>query len=85
MTASTADLIGFVGALTILIGYAHQTLRNAAPDLFSTLLNFLGASLLALSLSVNFNLPALCLELAWAAIAAFGLVRMTVARPGARA
>ncbi|WP_242137128.1 MULTISPECIES: hypothetical protein [unclassified Sphingomonas] len=85
MTASTADLIGFVGALTILSGYAYQTLRNAAPDLLSTLLNFAGASLLALSLTVNYNLPALALELAWAAIAAFGLVRMMMTRSGARA
>ena len=80
MTPATADTIGFVGALTILSGYAYQTLRNAAPDMLSTLLNFAGAALLALSLSVNYNLPALALELAWAAIAAVGLVRMTVKR-----
>ena len=82
MTASTADLIGFLGALTILTGYGYQTLRNARPDRLSTLLNLAGAVLLALSLSVNYNLPALCLELAWAGIAALGLLRMALARQG---
>ena len=76
----TADVIGFVGAVTILGGFAYQTLRNAAPDRLSNALNFVGASLLALSLIVNYNLPALLLETAWAAIAFFGLVRTLVAR-----
>lgn len=77
MTASQlADIAGFTGAVTILAGYAWQTLRHAPPDLASTLMNLIGASLLALSLSINFNLPALVLELAWAAIALTGLVRM---------
>lgn len=80
MTPAWADIAGFIGALTILAGYAYQTLRNAAPDLASTCMNLIGASLLALSLSVNFNLPALLLELAWAAIALVGLVRLLGAR-----
>lgn len=78
--SATADFVGFVGAVTILSGFAYQTLRNAAPDRLSNALNFIGASLLALSLIVNYNLPALLLETAWAAIALFGLVRTVVAR-----
>lgn len=81
MTAAiVADVAGFAGAATILAGFAYQTLRNAAPDLLSNLLNLTGALLLALSLVINFNLPALCLEIAWAGIALFGLVRPLVAR-----
>ncbi|WP_010187132.1 CBU_0592 family membrane protein [Sphingomonas sp. PAMC 26605] len=76
----TADVIGFVGAIVILAGFAYQTLRNAAPNLVSNGLNFLGAALLALSLVVNYNLPALALELAWAAIALLGLVRIVATR-----
>ena len=76
----TADVVGFVGAVTILAGFAYQTLRNAAPDRWSNGANFVGASLLALSLLVNYNLPALLLEMAWAAIALFGLVRILVTR-----
>lgn len=81
MTLSTvADVAGFAGAATILGGFAYQTLRNAAPDVTSNMLNLVGASLLALSLAINFNLPALCLEIAWAGIALFGLVRSRIVR-----
>ena len=76
----TADLIGFVGAIVILTGFAYQTLRNAAPSRLSNGVNLIGASLLALSLIVNYNLPALLLEIAWAGIAFFGLVRTVVIR-----
>lgn len=77
MTLSTiADVAGFIGSALILATFARATLRNTAPDLIYSLGNFGGASLLAFSLSINFNLPALLLEIAWAAIALFGLVRM---------
>jgi hypothetical protein len=75
-----ADLVGFVGAVIVLAGFGYQTVRNSAPNLVSNGLNFLGASLLALSLIVNYNLPALVLELAWAAIALIGLGRLLVSR-----
>lgn len=75
ISPALADLFGTIGAVTILASYAFQTLRRMPPDRVSGLLNLAGASLLAASLSVNYNLPALCLELAWAAIALVGLVR----------
>ena len=71
----TADVIGSIGGITILGAYAWQTLRNAPPNAALNALNFAGASLLALSLIVNYNLPALALEVIWAAIALTGLVR----------
>lgn len=80
ITSRTADVVGFVGAVTILCGFGYQTLRNAAPNLLSNALNFGGAGLLALSLMVNYNLPALALELAWAGIALLGLVRSLATR-----
>jgi hypothetical protein len=73
--SSIADIAGFVGAVTILGGFSWQTLRHAAPDLPYHLANLCGASLLAFSLTINFNLPALCLELAWVAVSLVGLVR----------
>ncbi len=76
----TADVIGFGGAVMVLSGFAYQTLRNATPSRLSNGVNFIGASLLALSLMVNYNLPALLLEIAWAGIAFFGLVRTVVTR-----
>ncbi len=69
------NVSGFVGALIILLGFGWSTLRNAAPDMLYHLANFFGAGLLAASLWINFNLPALCLELAWALIALVGLIR----------
>ena len=75
-----ANLAGFVGAIIILAGFGWNTWRNAAPDIVYHLCNLVGAGLLAFSLSVHFNLPALLLELAWAGIAAAGLVRMALRR-----
>ncbi|GGA50603.1 CBU_0592 family membrane protein [Sphingomonas psychrolutea] len=78
--SGTADVLGFCGAVMVLSGFAYQTLRNAAPSRLSNGVNLIGASLLALSLIVNYNLPALLLEIAWAGIAFFGLVRTVVIR-----
>jgi hypothetical protein len=74
--STVGNVLGFVGAVVILIGFGWGTLRNAAPDLAYHLSNLIGACFLAVSLTINFNLPALCLEVAWAAIALIGLVRM---------
>jgi hypothetical protein len=79
-TDSLADFAGFAGAFIILAGFAWNTWRNAAPDIVYHLCNLVGAGLLAFSLSIHFNLPALLLELAWAVIAAAGLVRMALRR-----
>ncbi len=77
MTLSAfGSLAGFAGALIILGGFARHTVRHTAPDLAYHLANFFGASLLALSLLITYNLPALLLELAWAGIALVGLVRL---------
>jgi predicted exporter len=76
VTLSTfADVAGFAGAVIILAGFGYHTVRNAAPDRLYHLANFSGAGLLAVSLMIHYNLPALCLELAWAAVALFGLMR----------
>jgi hypothetical protein len=75
-----ADLAGFAGSIIILAAFARQTLTGRAPDLLYNFGNFAGAGLLAFSLSINFNLPALLLEITWAAIALAGLVRMMVKR-----
>jgi hypothetical protein len=76
MTVETfGNAAGFLGAVIILMGFGWGTLRNAAPDMPYHLANLFGAVLLAVSLSINFNLPALCLELAWALISMVGLVR----------
>ncbi len=70
-----ADVAGFMGAVIILAGFGYHTFRNAAPDRLYHFANFGGASLLAVSLMIHYNLPALCLEVAWAIVALFGLFR----------
>jgi hypothetical protein len=69
-----ADMAGFFGSALILGAFAYVNMFHRAPDLKFNLLNFVGAALLAFSLSINFNLPALLLECAWMVIAAFGIV-----------
>lgn len=78
--SQTADVAGFLGGIVILAAYAWQTLREARPGAALNALNFVGASLLALSLAVNYNLPALVLEIIWASIAFTGLARNMVMR-----
>ena len=51
---------------------------NAVKDMnmvLFNLLNFFGAALLTISLTVNYNLPTLVLEIVWMGIALFGLAR----------
>lgn len=74
------DIAGFLGAATILSGFAYQTLRDARPDILSNLLNLIGATLLGISLTIHYNLAALCLEVAWAGVAIYGLARLAMAR-----
>ncbi len=75
-----ADIAGFIGALVILCGFGYQILRDTKPDRLYHLANLTGASLLAVSLTIHYNLPALCLEVAWAVIALIGLLRSVRAR-----
>ena len=67
------DIAGFLGSLIILAGFARVNVLKRTPDALFNLLNLLGAALLAVSLSINYNLPALLLEIAWMGIALYGL------------
>ncbi|MFC4295642.1 hypothetical protein ACFO0A_11315 [Novosphingobium tardum] len=80
MTPQTADLIGFAGSFCIVAAYAYSNLSAAMNMLLFNALNFVGAALLAVSLTVNYNLPTLVLEFVWMGIALLGLVRTLLAR-----
>jgi hypothetical protein len=67
------DLLGFLGAGTILAGYSYTTFGKRDPDAVYHLLNLAGAVLLGISLTINYNLASLCLEVAWGGIALYGL------------
>lgn len=82
ISSFTADLIGFAGSALIVAGYAYSNLTARMNLLLFNLLNFFGAALLTVSLTVNFNLPTMVLEIVWMAIALFGIAK---ALRGARA
>ena len=71
------DVAGLVGVALILAGYAATTMWRLQPkSAASLLINFLGASLILLSLTRAFNLSAAIVEAAWALIALVGLIRL---------
>lgn len=75
ISSSTADLIGFAGSFLIVAAYAYSNMTAQMNLLVFNVLNFAGAALLTVSLTVNFNLPTMVLEIVWMAIALFGIVK----------
>ena len=76
---SPFDIAGLIGVTLILAGYAAATAGRLHPKGAPSLaLNFVGASLILLSLTRQFNLSAAIVEGAWALIALIGLVRIAL-------
>lgn len=75
-----ADLIGFAGSFFIVAAFAYSNITARMNALLFNLLNLIGAALLTVSLTVNFNLPTLVLEIVWMAIALFGIAKALRAR-----
>jgi hypothetical protein len=76
-----ADVIGIIGSVIFIIAFTYANMAKSMDKLLFNSLNLIGAILLLVSLSVHFNLAAVVLEVAWAAIALFGLVTALRARP----
>lgn len=70
-----ADLVGFAGSFFIVGAFAYSNLTTRMNALWFNVANFLGAALLTISLTVNFNLPTMVLEIVWMAIAVFGITK----------
>ena len=70
-----ADLIGFAGSFFIVAAFAYSNLTTQMNALWFNLSNLLGAALLTVSLTVNYNLPTMVLEVVWMAIAVFGIFK----------
>ena len=70
-----ADLIGFVGSFFIVAAFAYSNLTTQMNALWFNVSNFVGAALLTVSLTVNYNLPTMVLEIVWMAIAIFGILK----------
>ncbi len=72
---------GIVGVLMVLLAYAGIHFDWFDPKkAFALLLNLFGSGLILLSMLHAFNLSAFLMEAAWAAMAAFGLVKLIVGR-----
>ena len=70
-----ADLIGFAGSFFIVAAFAYSNLTTQMNALWFNVSNLLGAALLTVSLTVNYNLPTMVLEVVWMAIAIFGIFK----------
>jgi len=76
MSYGLLDLVGNIGVLVLMITYLMLQLNKLRSDgLAYSLLNAIGASLIVLSLLVNFNLSAFLMEVFWVLISFVGIYR----------
>jgi hypothetical protein len=70
------DLVGNTGVVMLIITYLMLQVNKIRSDgLAYSLLNAVGASLIILSLLVNFNLSAFVMEVFWVLISFVGIYR----------
>lgn len=78
---SLTDAAGLAGVVLMLAAYAAVQVRRLDPvKAPSLMMNLTGACLVMVSLTRDFNLSAFLMEAAWAAVAAFGLIRLALSR-----
>ena len=76
MNYGLLDLLGNIGVVVLMIAYLMLQLNKLrSDDLAYSLMNAIGASLIVLSLLVNFNLSALLMEVFWVLISFIGIYR----------
>jgi len=80
MMLDLANIVGLIGSAIMVIAFAYSNLAKRMNLVLFNLLNLLGAVMLGASLTVHFNLASMLLEIVWAAIALFGLVKALAAR-----
>ena len=81
ISSFAADLIGFAGSFLIVAAYAYSNVATRMNLLAFNAVNFAGAALLSVSLTVNYNLPTMVLEIVWMAIALFGIAKALRSKP----
>ena len=75
------DLVGNLGVVCVLATYFMLQAGRLAPDsLAYGAWNALGAVLIGISLTVDFNLSSFVIEVFWFGISVFGMVRIALAR-----
>ena len=75
MTGDWANVVGLIGSAIFIAAFAYANAATTLDKLLFNLANLTGAVLLLASLWVHFNLAAFVLEVAWASIAAWGLLK----------
>ena len=76
MNYGLLDLVGNIGVVILMVAYLLLQLNRLRSDeLAYSLLNAIGASLIILSLVVDFNLSALLIEVFWVLISLIGIYR----------
>ena len=74
MSHLAATIVGLIGSATFIAAFAYANVSKAMDKRLFNALNLIGAILLLISLSVDFNLPAAILECAWGLIALISLI-----------
>ncbi len=81
MSAVWLDALGVFGVGLVLLAYAGAQFDWFSPKQAPALLmNLVGSGLILLSMTRAFNLSAFLMEAAWAALSAYGLVRLMLRR-----
>jgi hypothetical protein len=81
MPIVVADLIGFVGAaLVVVVYFANQQRWLSSDDWRYPAANLTGAVLILFSLLFTWNFPSVVIEVFWALISVWGLVRALAER-----
>ena len=84
MTIEWYDYVGTSGVILILVAYfLLQTERLSSTNVLYSVLNLIGAALIAISLLYDFNLSAFIIELFWIAISIYGIMRYVGAKHNA--
>lgn len=83
MSDTLANVVGLAGSALFIAAYLYSNVARAIDFRLFNAANLVGAVLLIASLSVHFNLAAMVLEVSWALIAAFGLVKALAGRRAA--
>jgi hypothetical protein len=84
MTTLVADIIGLIGSVIFIGAFSYANVSPSMDKVLFNILNLVGAVLLLISLSVNFNLAAVVLEAAWGCIAIMGLASALRSRRAGR-
>lgn len=75
------DVVGSIGVVTIILTYILlQTERIRSEQLIYSILNGLGAGLIAFSLLYSFNFAAFVVESLWVVISIYGVVKYFLKR-----